>query len=130
MTTPRVIGIRHADGTYEDLDALRKELADWRKQISTALGVKPGESNYALAAAIEKIRDLRTVDHTDPNQIRRAAGVIEGIGLDLDVDDPDEYPMSPQQLRGYAKAGEDLYELLGHYRGIFGVGRGRMDGSR
>ncbi|QNJ58110.1 hypothetical protein PP483_gp54 [Gordonia phage Bunnybear] len=56
--------------------------------------------------ADERVVDAVVIDHTDPDQIRRAAGVIEGLGMDLGVTYPENYWMSPATLRRRAQLAE------------------------
>ncbi|QZD97575.1 hypothetical protein SEA_LONELYBOI_57 [Gordonia phage LonelyBoi] len=56
--------------------------------------------------ADERVVDAVVIDHTDPDQIRRAAGVIEGLGMDRGVPCPEKYLMSPSSLRRTAELAE------------------------
>ncbi|AMS02454.1 hypothetical protein SEA_LORDFARQUAAD_55 [Gordonia phage LordFarquaad] len=56
--------------------------------------------------ADERVVDAVVIDHTDPEQIRRAAGVLEGLGMDRGVSRPENYWMSPSTLRRRAELAE------------------------
>ncbi|AMS03220.1 hypothetical protein SEA_TIMTAM_61 [Gordonia phage TimTam] len=91
----RVHAIHYADGEVEDLDALRREAAAteaWRRSAGNAERlierIKSGElawdgTRWTAPPAVG------LVDHTDPKQVRRAAGVLEGIGVDSGVIQPE-----------------------------------------
>ena len=43
--------------------------------------------------------DDQLVDHTDPEQVRRAAGILEGIGMDAGVTRPELHMETATSLR-------------------------------
>lgn len=78
---------------------LREGAGSWSDQILARID--------ALAAADRDAAQSATlVDHTDPEQLRRAAGVIEGLGMDRGVTHPENYWMSPATLRRRAQLAE------------------------
>ncbi|QSM00097.1 hypothetical protein SEA_CASHLINE_58 [Gordonia phage Cashline] len=85
--------------------------ASWASRSCTVvdeiLGRRDGESSHNAARRVIAERDrAQAVDHTDPNQIRRAAGVIEGLGMDRGINHPENYWMSPATLRRRAQLAE------------------------
>ncbi|AVI03689.1 hypothetical protein SEA_CONFIDENCE_59 [Gordonia phage Confidence] len=75
--------------------------------VDEILGRRDGESSHNAARRVIAERDrAQAVDHTDPDQIRRAAGVIEGLGMDRGVTHPENYWMSPATLRRRAQLAE------------------------
>ncbi|QXN74969.1 hypothetical protein SEA_POSH_61 [Gordonia phage Posh] len=75
--------------------------------VDEILGRRDGESSHNAARRVIAERDrAQEVDHTDPDQIRRAAGVIEGLGMDRGVTHPENYWMSPATLRRRAQLAE------------------------
>ncbi|QWY79522.1 hypothetical protein SEA_BOYNAMEDSUE_61 [Gordonia phage BoyNamedSue] len=59
--------------------------------------------NHAPTTETETGRVKCPVDHTDPEQIRRAAGVLEGIGADRGAANPESYWESATSLRRRAQ---------------------------
>ncbi|AXH48391.1 hypothetical protein SEA_FLORAL_59 [Gordonia phage Floral] len=75
---------------------LREGAGSWSDQILARID--------ALAAAdCDAAQSAAVVDHTDPEQVRRAAGVIEGLGMDRGVTLPENYWVSPSSLRRTAE---------------------------
>ncbi|QWY84562.1 hypothetical protein PP496_gp53 [Gordonia phage Yeet412] len=101
----RVHAIHYADGEVEDLDALRREAAAteaWRRSAGNAERLIERIKSAELAWdgtqwTAPPVPGL--VDHTDPEQIRRAAGVVEGIGADRGAANPESYWESATSLR-------------------------------
>ncbi|QOI66887.1 hypothetical protein SEA_BOSNIA_57 [Gordonia phage Bosnia] len=78
---------------------LREGAGSWSDQILARID--------ALAAADrDGAQSASLVDHTDPEQLLRAAGVIEGLGMDRGINHPENYWMSPATLRRRAQLAE------------------------
>ena len=58
----------------------------------------PGDA-VALVCADDVVVDATVIDHTDPDQLRHAAGVIEGVGMDDGAPDPHEWFTNAATLR-------------------------------
>ncbi|MBR7191691.1 hypothetical protein [Gordonia sp. SCSIO 19800] len=106
----RVRAIHYADGEVEDLDALRREAAAaeaWRRSAGNAERlierIKSGDLVWSGTAWTAPERMVEPVDHTDPEQIRRAAGVVEGIGMDYGSRRPDAVRFDAVGLRHRAE---------------------------
>ncbi|AWN05077.1 hypothetical protein SEA_EASLEY_53 [Gordonia phage Easley] len=62
----------------------------------------PIEQLRAAEARIRELEAEQLVDHTDPEQLRRAAGVIEGLGMDDGVEEPHLWFINALNLRAQA----------------------------
>ncbi|UYL86908.1 hypothetical protein SEA_RAVENCO17_55 [Gordonia phage RavenCo17] len=72
--------------------------------VDEILERRDGESSHNAARRVIAERDrTQNVDHTDPEQVRRAAGVIEGIGMDSGAANPESYWESATSLRRRAQ---------------------------
>ncbi|AMS03871.1 hypothetical protein SEA_BAXTERFOX_61 [Gordonia phage BaxterFox] len=104
----RVHAIHYADGEVEDLDAMRRDAAAteaWRRSAGNAERlierIKSGELAWdGTQWTAPPVPVL--VDHTDPEQVRRAAGVVEGIGADRGAANPESYWECATSLRRQA----------------------------
>ncbi|QDM56405.1 hypothetical protein PP515_gp58 [Gordonia phage Sidious] len=74
---------RYAD---EQCAATKVEGDLWRQAVdgfaALTARIKAGELEWDGSAWVEPVVEAVVIDHTDPEQIRRAAGVIEGIAMD------------------------------------------------
>ncbi|AUV61615.1 hypothetical protein SEA_CLARK_56 [Gordonia phage Clark] len=59
----------------------------------------PIEQLHAAEARIRELEAEQLVDHTDPEQLRRAAGIVEGIGMDVGVTRPELHMETATSLR-------------------------------
>ncbi|QLF84201.1 hypothetical protein SEA_PYTHEAS_61 [Gordonia phage Pytheas] len=72
--------------------------------VDEVLGRRDGESSHNAARRVIAERDrAQAVDHTDPDQVRRAAGVIEGLGMDEEDLCPELRRVSARWLRQRAQ---------------------------
>ncbi|AMS02803.1 hypothetical protein SEA_YEEZY_58 [Gordonia phage Yeezy] len=106
----RVHAIHYADGEVEDLDAMRRDAAAteaWRRAAGNAERlierIKSGDLVWNGTTWTAPERMVEPVDHTDPDQIRRAAGVLEGIGSDRGAANPEHYWECATSLRRRAQ---------------------------
>ncbi|QFG13489.1 hypothetical protein PP501_gp57 [Gordonia phage Powerball] len=62
----------------------------------------PIEQLHAAEARIRELEAEQLVDHNDPDQVRRAAGILEGLGMDAGFTRPELYLTTATSLRDRA----------------------------